>query len=241
MSLNYGFFRHGFRDEAGGPLVEAAILIPIVLIFLFGAIDFAFLFYQWNAAAKAVEVGARLAAVSDPVANGLNSISHNVLDPPSVNPGDTMPPFTITCNGGTGTCSCVGTPCGGTAITYNLTAMRAIVYGRAGLTSCGTPSSSYFAGMCNIFSRITPSNVQVVYNQTGMGFVDRPDGPQPTVTVSLLQTPDSAALKFRFFFISQSLLRLFVPGATFQDVINIPPFTTTMTGEALSSSAQPPP
>ena len=28
--------------------------------------------YQWNAAAKAVEIGARIAAVSDPVASGLN-------------------------------------------------------------------------------------------------------------------------------------------------------------------------
>src|SRR5262249_49477157 len=116
-----------------------------------------------------------------------------------------------------------------------------IVYGRAGGTSCGTPSSYYFVGMCNIFSRVTPSNVQVVYSQSGLGYVSRPDGPQPTVTVSLLQSPDSAALKFQFFFLSQSLLSLFLPGSTFQDRPNIPSFATTITGEALSSSAQPPP
>ena len=35
--------------------------------------DFLFLFYQWNVAAKAVEIGARIAAVSDPVATNLDA------------------------------------------------------------------------------------------------------------------------------------------------------------------------
>ena len=42
-------------------------MIPIIFLFLLGAIDFLFAFYQWNAAAKAVQVGARIAAVSTPV------------------------------------------------------------------------------------------------------------------------------------------------------------------------------
>ena len=84
--------------------------------------------------------------------------------------------------------------------------------------------------MCNFFSAVTPNNVQVIYRQTGLGYVQRTDGPQPTVTVSLLQTPDSATLKFRFFFLGGLM--------GFADT-KIPAFTTTVTGEALSASAQP--
>jgi hypothetical protein len=230
MSSN-SFVQRLIRDEAGGPLVEATVLIPIMFTFLFGAIDFCFLFYQWNAAAKAVEVGARIAAVSNPVASGLNNISQNVVNPGVVDPGDPMPAFTITCDGSAGSCTCSGAACAGTAITYDLTAMRTIVFGRAGLTSCGTPSSYYFAGMCNMFERITPGNVQVVYTQTGLGYAGRPDGPQPTVTVSLLQTA-GAALQFQYFFLGGLL--------GFAN-INIPAFPTTITGEVLSSTAQPPP
>jgi hypothetical protein len=213
-------------DEAGGPLVEAAVLIPILFTFLFGAIDFAFLFYQWNAAARAVEVGARIAAVSDPVAIGLSGISDAAIN--GGNAGDPVPPFTITCNGHTSQCSLSASF--SATITYDAAAMQKIVYGRNGGTSCGTPSSLYFAGMCNFFPAVTPDNVQVVYRQTGLGFVQRPDGPQPTVTVSLLQTPNSAALKFRFFFLGALM--------GFADK-NIPAFTTTVTGEVLSASAQP--
>ena len=41
------------RNEDGGPLVEVAILLPILILFLFGGVDFMNALYQWNAAAKA--------------------------------------------------------------------------------------------------------------------------------------------------------------------------------------------
>jgi Flp pilus assembly protein TadG len=215
------------HDEAGGPLVEAAVLIPILFFFLFGAIDFSFLFYQWSAAAKAVEVGARIAAVSDPVASGLKSISDAAVN--GANAGDPLPSFKVTCNGHTTGCVLTNASFSAT-LTYDPSAMQKIVYGRSGGTSCATPSSYYFAGMCNFFPGLTTDNVQVVYEQTGLGYVQSSDGPQPTVTVSLLQTPDSAARKFRFFFLGG--LKGF-PDA------KIPPFTTTVTGEILSASPQP--
>ncbi len=67
------------RDEDGGPLVEVAIILPILILFLFGGVDFMNALYQWNAAAKAVQIGARIAAVSDPIASGLTSIADNAL------------------------------------------------------------------------------------------------------------------------------------------------------------------
>ena len=51
------------RDNNGGVLVEATLMITFMFVFVLGAIDFLFAFYQWNAATKAVQVGARIAAV----------------------------------------------------------------------------------------------------------------------------------------------------------------------------------
>ncbi len=67
------------HDETGAVFVELAILLPIVITVLFGSVDLLYAFYQWNAAAKAVEVGARIAAVSDPVAAGLNRLSNQTV------------------------------------------------------------------------------------------------------------------------------------------------------------------
>src|SRR5437667_447347 len=109
-------------DETGGPLVEAAILIPILFVFSMGSVDFLNALQQWNSAAKAVEVGARIAAVSDPVANGLTSLSTNAVTAGLATLGDPMPAFTVTCSGGT--CSCPDSVCTGVAISYNATAMN---------------------------------------------------------------------------------------------------------------------
>jgi Flp pilus assembly protein TadG len=67
------------RDNNGAVLVEATIMMTIM--FVLGSVDFLFAFYQWNAAAKAVQVGARIAAVSDPVATGLNGLSADIQIP----------------------------------------------------------------------------------------------------------------------------------------------------------------
>jgi len=77
-------------DEGGAVLVEVTVVMTIMLVFLLGAIEFLFIFYQHNAAAKAVQVGSRIAAVSDPVARGLNQMTLAVLGP-SVPPGAAMP------------------------------------------------------------------------------------------------------------------------------------------------------
>ena len=59
-----------FRDigEDGAAMVEMAIAMTLLLTLTLGFVDFGYAFYQWNAATKAVQVGARLASISDPVA-----------------------------------------------------------------------------------------------------------------------------------------------------------------------------
>jgi hypothetical protein len=143
--------------------------------------------------AKAVQIGARLAAVSDPVAAGLNGLSHAVVNA-SVPAGAAMPKFIVTCNGRTASCTCKGTSACRTLKGYDSAAMKTVVFGR-GSSSCSDAKSADVVGMCDIFSRITPANVVIVYTQTGLGYAGRPGGPTPTITVSLQDLP------FRFFFL----------------------------------------
>ena len=210
------------RDEDGGPLVEVAIILPILILFLFRGVDFMNALYQWNAAAKAVQIGARIAAVSDPIASGLSSIADNALSS-GVASGSPMPDFTVECDGGASACSCTSGACDGMGA-YSAEAMGFLVYGRAGNSNCTLPASQYFSGMCNLHGAIAPQYVTVVYKQTGLGYAGRAFGPVPTITVSLNAPWSKTKLPFKFFFL---------PFAA----INMPQVTTTITGEALSASA----
>jgi Flp pilus assembly protein TadG len=213
--------RRLIRDEHGSVLVEVSVMIPIIFIFVLGLVDFLNAFQQWNASTKAVEVGARLAAVSDPIASGLTSMATAAVTG-SVGAGDPMPAFRVTCDGSTATCTCSSGTCTGMG-SYSATAMNTLIYGR-GKTACSTTTTYYFAGMCNFMGSITASNVKVIYSQTGLGYAGRSDGPVPTVTVKLNNN-----LPFKFFFLGGLM--------SFAD-INIPSQSTTITGEALSSTAK---
>ncbi|MDJ1159214.1 TadE/TadG family type IV pilus assembly protein [Chelatococcus sp. SYSU_G07232] len=202
------------RDTGGSVMVEVAVTITLTLVFLLGTVDFLFAFQQWNRAIKAAERGARIAAVSAPVDAGLKSLDG--LDT-GFTPGDPLPAgyYDILCDGATQ--SCTGTRAG----TYSATAMQWIVYGR-GDQSCTGATGPYRIGMCDIFPAIGPANVRVAYRQTGLGFVGRPDGPVPTVTITLQN------LTFDFFFLN---------GLLGFGRIQMPAITVTVTGEDLSSVA----
>jgi Flp pilus assembly protein TadG len=167
-------------DETGGVLVEATVMLVILFVFVLGAVDFLMAMYQWNAATKAVQQGARIAAVSSPVSSDLSTMTGLTG---GVNPGEPMPYFKRVC--ASGSCS------GGT---FSSAALNTIVYGR-GNTACGNATSIYTAGMCDFFPRILPANVVISYEYTGLGYAARPGGPVPTITVTLQNMP------FQFFFL----------------------------------------
>jgi Flp pilus assembly protein TadG len=205
-----------WRDETGAVFAEFALLLPMIVIVICGSIDFLNAFYQWNAAAKAVEVGARIAAVSDPVVIGLNNLSNQAVFN-GLAPRSPIPSFTVSCSDSTW--SCTGTCSGIVTNSYDHVAMDRIIFGR-GSTACGDATSYYATGMCDVLTAITPANVVIMYSHTGLGFVGRPGGPLPTITVSLQN------MKFKLFFLTPLL------GVD----IAIPPMTTTMTAEDLCSS-----
>ncbi len=222
MTLLRRTLRRIRRDENGGTLVEAALLIPLVFLFLFGAVEFLFAFHQWNRALKAVERGARIAIVSSPVDAGLATVTNTVA---GLFPGDAVPAnyFRSVCSGASARCTATA---GGIAraAAYDAAAMRRIVFGRGARQACGDASSPEEAGMCDLFPAITPANVVVEYAHTGLGFVGRPGGPVPSVTVSL------TGLVFRFFFLD-ALAGL--------GPIRMPPMRVTLTGEDLLSTSPP--
>jgi len=52
LAANFG------RDQRGAVIVEVTIVMTLMFVLVPGGIEFLLLFYQWNAAAKVVQIGA---------------------------------------------------------------------------------------------------------------------------------------------------------------------------------------
>ena len=197
------------RDQRGASMVEFSIIAFLLFLLTGGLIDFSIGYYQWNSASKALQQGARLASISDPVDSTL--AGWDGLDVSGTVPGGAFPSFTRVCNGATQSCS------GGT---YSIVAMETIVYGR-GQNSCGVVAADKTPALCDIFRRVQPANVIITYKQTGLGFAGRPGGPVPTITVELTN------LTFDFAFLNGLLG--FAP-------VTMPAMKTTATGEDMKTT-----
>jgi hypothetical protein len=204
-------------DQSGSTMIEFTIVALLFFMLTFGLVEFGYLLFQWNSASKAVQLGARMAAVSDPVWAPLSTLTST-----GTPGGPWQTAYNVTCHGTNATGS-TGT-CSGTSTTgYTAAAMQRLVFGR-GQTTCGTIGTDGDPGMCDIFDRITPANVNVRYQSTGLGFAGRPGGPVPTITLTL------SGLTFQFFALGALL--------NFGD-LPMPDFKVTMTGEDLSAAAVP--
>lgn len=207
-------FAHIRRNESGSVMIEVTVSILVFFLVVFGVVEFSYIYYQWNSATKATQWGARLAAVSDPVASNLTSLTG--LEPGTLLPGASMPAFDCTCNGSTKTCT-GSVPSGATACTYSETAMKTILLGRGNNgTAC---VSGRNGGMCRFLPRLRQSNIVVRYQYTGMGYAGRNAGPIPTITVRLQN------LSYQFILLS---------GLTALTSVTFPvSATSTVTGEDL--------
>ena len=155
------------RDTRAASATEFAIVLPLLLIVLFGTVDVGR--YAWSLAMseKATQTGARFAVTTDMVASGLYSYSFATAG--GVPQGTTVDATKfpgVTCdNAG---CTCLGT------CTFPTTADNA-AFGRL------------VARMAEINPDITASKVVVTYAWSGLGFAGDPNGPDvaPLTTVSL--------------------------------------------------------
>jgi Flp pilus assembly pilin Flp len=161
-------------DEGGAVMIEMTLVIVLLLTLVLGFVDFGHAFYQWNAANKAVQVGARLASISAPVV--VSTIISDAATTDTTKVGVQMQPgdYAFTCIDGA--CSNGGG--------YNAAAFALILDGD--LTR---------SGMRDFFPGLEAEEVQIEYIATGLGFWTRPGGAVPTIRVSIVGHP------FQFFFL----------------------------------------
>ncbi|MEO5973039.1 MAG: TadE family protein [Sphingomicrobium sp.] len=157
-----------WRCRSGASAAEFALVLPLLLILMFGVIDGGRFLWEYNRAEKATQVGARVAAVTDLVAGGLADYSFAVED--SIPAGEAVPVG----NFDKVVCDDVGCTCTGgdvcSGITHDPAAHTAIV-----------------DRMTDMYPNIAPENVEITYRNVGLGYSGDPVGPDvaPLITVEL--------------------------------------------------------
>jgi hypothetical protein len=152
------------RCDDGATAAEFALVLPLLLLILFGIIDTGRFMWELNRAEKATQMGVRYAVVSDPVASVINADFVNSYNIPG---GDPVPAATFdsaVCSAAS--CTVTGSASGG----LNSTAFGQVV-----------------TWMQNFYPRIQPENVWVTYQNVGLGYAGDPTGPDvsPLTTVEL--------------------------------------------------------
>ena len=167
------------NDRRGASAAEFALVLPLLILLLFGLIDAGRYMWQWNTAEKAAQAGARFAAVTNTVASGLlgvDFVNVGTLTQGDVIPANSINPMTCTDNGTTATCSCSPSCINGVTTSGNHAAFNAIL-----------------ARMKLIDPLITAPNVQIIYRGSGLGYAGDPDTTKPQVspliTVNITSIP----------------------------------------------------
>ena len=177
-------------DRRGASAAEFAMVLPVMLLFLFGTIDAGRYAWSLNQLEKGVQSAVRYAVVTDIVPSGLNA-----YDPIGFGcPGGSLEASdricaealgTISCSGSGGvSCSCTASPCPG----------------------LGSANGEAFANIAARVTRMAPtveaSNVSVTYAGSGLGFAGDPtvdDAGNPLSDISPLVTVEVAGVEFRPF------------------------------------------
>ena len=195
------------RDRSGLAMTEALLVMPLLMLIFGTMIEFSTMMFQWNQTVTAMQYGARMAAVSDPLTDisTLDVYSGGVTGAPPPSGTGT----TITC--GAGASPCVS---GEIARLYT---------GGDGI--CG--GTSPLIGVCDIAPFIRMENLRISYHRSNLGYVGRPFGTIVTVTLELRnQTFD--------FFALDTIMALFSP-VGLPSGIAIPPHPVSITSEDLCS------
>lgn len=157
-------------DQRGATAAEFALVLPLLLLLLFGIIDAGRFMWEYNRAEKATQMGVRYAVVTDPVIPVLASYSFAVDG--GVIPGDPVPAALFdraVCDDTRCTCTATGGSfCSSPG--YDGTAFANIV-----------------ARMSAMYPPIDAGNLLIEYRNVGLGYAGDPNGPDvaPLVTVQL--------------------------------------------------------
>ncbi|WP_087004205.1 TadE/TadG family type IV pilus assembly protein [Rhizobium sullae] len=159
-----------WRDERGVSLAEGLVTFPLVMLVFAAFVEFGYAMSQWNQTVKALQYGARLAAVSDPLTTDFDDVFPiGAADP--LNNGNATP------NDAT-----LSSVCGpGPALPNCSAELSRVVTGSDGDCAAGDPRP----GICDLNWRITPDKLMVTYQRSGLGYWGRPDGPVLTMRLEV--------------------------------------------------------
>ena len=168
--------RRLLSDTSAAGAAEFAIVLPLLLVFLFGIIDAGRFAWACNQAEKATQAGARVAVVTNFVAGGLKSYNlvGQTVGGVTYGQGDPVQASAlglITCQTSAGTpgCACTTGPCPalGTIATATFTAV--------------------FNRMQMMYPELKANNIVIEYRGSGVGYAGDPSGGDvsPLVTVRL--------------------------------------------------------
>jgi Flp pilus assembly protein TadG len=153
------------RMDDGASAVEFALVLPLLLLLLFGIIDTGRYLWGINRAEKAAQMGVRTAVVTQYISSSLDTDYVGQCATP-LQAGDTIPAscFTqITCTRPAASATCTSGTANTAAFDRVLSRMQAFM------------------------PEIRANNVQIIYSPSGLGYAGDPSGPDvaPLVTVRL--------------------------------------------------------
>ena len=201
------------RDCRGASAAEFAIVLPLLLILIFGVIDGGRFLWEVNRAEKATQVGVRMAVVTNVLAPGLISEDYvgKTINGVVIKSGDLIPAAALgklVCN--SGGCTCIVQPCPNPGTMDPPTFQRLV------------------DRMRTIDPTLTNANVVVTYSGSGLGTAGEGGSAamdiSPLITVSLDGGTDQTRLKFTP--ITSLML----------GTINMPSFSSTLTAEDASGN-----
>lgn len=156
-------------DRRGATAAEFAMVLPLLLLLLFGIIDGGRLMWSMNRAEKATQMGARMAVVTDMVPTGLYDADFSATLSQGVPvPDSSFGGALCTKSGSIVSCSCDG-------VCPALTPINNEAFERIA------------ARVRNFYPEASDANIQVEYRNSGLGYSGDPNGADvaPITTVRL--------------------------------------------------------
>jgi hypothetical protein len=145
------------RCHGGSSAAEFAMVLPLLILFIFGLIDSGRFLWACNRAEKAAQMGARFAVVTDVVPSDL--AGYKFASNGKVAGGDAIPTNLF----GKATCTSSGCSCTGTVAA----------------TNCGFSSGAFnriYDRLHAFLPELAVTNLQIEYENIGLGYAGDPVG-----------------------------------------------------------------
>ena len=191
-----------FSAESGVALTEALIVMPIMVLAVAVCVEFTHVMYQWNSAAKAMQLGARRLIVSDPVTTDFFAIFDPYFSDTTAASGLLIPAD-----------SSVQSTCSGAA--------NDCVAGRLDWLVNGGGAGTTWPGLKAYYPSIETTDIIVTYELSGLGYNGRPTGPVVTVRLDMAGAPIGLPFLGGFLGIAGFTFPPFTVTATSEDLCSL--------------------